>query len=291
MDSKVYKVNAFTHKGGGGNPAGLLILDRDLEDDEMLKIAKDVNFSETAFIRPLDKDNFKVRFFTPLCEVDLCGHATIGSFYVLSKLGFIKPKSSNIRTIYQETKAGRLMVQVYFENKEVTKVFMEQSQGKSLGLIEELGDLALAMGINKEDIGLDDKFISPEIITTGLADIILPLRSKKILDGLRIKREKLIELTKELNVGGVHAFYLEDGKDTAYTRNFAPLLGIDEEAATGTSNGALLHYLNKHSLLKSKSLLAYQGETMNRLSEIHCKIEEVNKKDIIKVGGYAKLFE
>lgn len=85
---------------------------------------------------------------------------------------------------------------------------------------------------------------------------------------------------------GLHVFYLPDfNSEVVYTRNFAPLVGINEEAATGTSNGALMYFLKKNGYIQGDEILAYQGESMNRLSEIYCNINDDN---CVYVGGRAK---
>ncbi|HZK33371.1 MAG TPA: PhzF family phenazine biosynthesis isomerase, partial [Tissierellaceae bacterium] len=83
MDIKVYEVNAFTDKLPGGNPAGVVLDSGKLSEEQMQNISREINLSETAFVERIKEDYFKVRFFTPVCEVELCGHATIATFYLL----------------------------------------------------------------------------------------------------------------------------------------------------------------------------------------------------------------
>lgn len=287
MQINIFQVDAFTDKSFKGNPAGVVPDARNLKDDQMQNIAKEMNLSETAFVIPISDELFQVRFFTPLCEVDLCGHATVATFFLLAKKGYINSIRSGMKTVYQNTKAGKLAVNLKYVNGLVDKVFMEQTIPKDLGHVSDMDKLVQALGINKDDIGIAGEFVDPEIISTGLADIILPLNKKETLDNLEIDMEKLSKLSEENKVVGLHAFYLpEKNSDVVYTRNFAPLLGINEEAATGTSNGALMHFLNKNGFTEKKEILSYQGESMNRISEIYCSIDD-NKR--VYVGGKAKI--
>ncbi|CCQ96943.1 Phenazine biosynthesis protein PhzF family [[Clostridium] ultunense Esp] len=290
MELKIFQVDAFTSKPFGGNPAGVVLDAKGLSEKEMQNIAKEMNLSETAFIIPLDETKFRVRFFTPISEVDLCGHATIGSFYTLAYKNFLPPMYEGIRKVYQETKAGRLGVEIYYNEGKVTKVMMEQSKPKDLGIIEDLDLLLDCFNIKKKDIGIGEKFVDPKIISTGLPDIQLPLKNKKILDNLIVDFEKLTHLSTKINVIGVHAFYLPD-KDSniVYTRNFAPLVGIREEAATGTANGGLAYFLKKEGHINNKEIVAFQGESLKRPSQIHCTIEKDNEIYNIKVGGEARI--
>ncbi|WP_313756672.1 PhzF family phenazine biosynthesis protein [Tissierella sp.] len=290
MEINIYQVDAFSDKTFGGNPAGVVLDAEYLTEDTMQNIAKEMNLSETAFVTIKDDNLFTVRFFTPACEVDLCGHATIATFYTLAKLGYIKPIYNGIKTVYQNTKIGKLSVDIIFRDGEVDKVFMEQATPKEIKSITDMSSLTKSMRINIEDIGVLDNIIYPEIISTGLPDVILPINKKEVLDKLDIDMKELENVSQQLDITGVHAFYLPkiDSK-FVYTRNFAPLVGIDEEAATGTSNGALIYFLKKNNLIKDNRIISYQGESMNRPSTIHCQIEEDMERSIIKVGGNAKI--
>lgn len=287
MGINIFQVDAFSDKAFGGNPAGLVPDASSLTDEQMQQIANEMNLSETAFVIPLSEDLYKVRFFTPLCEVDLCGHATIGTFFTLAKKGYIKGLNNETKIVFQETKAGKLAVEIIFKDGDIDKVFMEQALPQDLGAVEDLDKLLKAMDLNIEDIGIEDNTVYPRMISTGLPDIILPIKTKEKLDNLNIDMKLLSQVSEELKVTGVHVFYLPKlNSDIVYTRNFAPLVGIDEESATGTANGGLIYYLDKNKFIKDKSILAYQGESMNRRSQIYCRIDELGK---IKVGGKAKI--
>jgi len=156
--------------------------------------------------------------------------------------------------------------------------------------IKDINPLLECFNIEEKHIGIGDEFISPKIISTGLPDIILPLKEKSTLDNLNINLEKLSILSKKLDVIGVHAFYLpEKDSNKVYTRNFAPLVGINEEAATGTSNGSLIYFLEKEGYIINGEIISLQGESLNRPSNIYCKIEKLKDDYIVKVGGQAKI--
>ena len=287
MEINIFQVDAFTDKAFGGNPAGVVPNSRNLTEEQMQKIASEMNISETAFVTPLYDDVFEVRFFTPICEVDLCGHATIAAFFTMAEKGYIKEIRNGTKRIYQQTKAGKLAVELIYVNGKIDRVFMEQALPKKLGKILNIDELLKAMGIGIEDIGILDKTVYPEIISTGLADIILPIKKKETLDNLKVNMEVLSKISKDNNAIGVHAFYLpEIDSEIVYTRNFAPLVGIHEESATGTANGSLIYYLNENRLIKNRNILSYQGESINRPSKIYCIIDDEGR---VKVGGKAKV--
>lgn len=287
LQINIFQVDAFTDKSFKGNPAGVVPDSRLLTDEQMQKVAKEMNLSETAFVIPINDELYEVRFFTPISEVDLCGHATIATFYLLAKKGYIKSIQNGMKTVYQNTKAGRLAVYLNYVNGKIDKVYMEQVTPNNLGKLADIDKLIKVLGIEKGDIGIGGEIVDPEIISTGLPDIILPINKKEVLDNLKIDMDLLTKLSQDNDVVGLHVFYLpEKESEVVYTRNFAPLLGINEESATGTSNGALIYFLKKNGFIKNSEILAYQGESMDRLSEIYCNIDDNSR---VYVGGRAKI--
>ena len=293
MEKNIYQVDAFTDKRFGGNPAGVMPDARGLTEQQMIKIAREMNLSETAFVIPLNSEeaDYEVRFFTPESEVDLCGHATIGTFYGLAAKGYIEGKNS-IVSIKQRTKAGILPVEIYFSNDKVDQVMMTQANPEYSFQIEDLGELAEIFGINVADIGIENHMVYPQGVSTGLLDIMMPVKNLNVLKKLKPHREKLIEFSNRLGVVGVHAFTLEteEKESSLACRNFAPAVGIDEEAATGTSNGALGAFLIEHNIIEFRDGITFiceQGYYMDRPSKVVVKLEG-NKNDFtVKVGGKA----
>lgn len=291
----VYIVSAFTHNDMGGNKAGVVIDCEDLSSNDMASIAKDVNLSETAFITKskCNDYDYEVRFFTPSTEVDLCGHATIATFYTLAKLGFIKPNTNAVK-LKQKTLAGILDIEVYFDEDKVSYVLMTQTNPKFYSYIDDEKELCDILGISKEDAGIEGYQLKPMIISTGLKDIMFPVKSLDALKRITPDFQALKEYTDKLNLVGLHAFSLEteNPESSVATRNFGPSVGIDEESATGTSNGALCSYIMKHNILDFTDTLTIsceQGYYMDNPSEIICKGESVDNDYIIKVGGVGSI--
>ncbi len=275
---KVWIINSFVYEGKGGNPAGVVLdLEQKLSESEMQAIAKKVNLSETAFIsKGTEGADFNLRFFTPTDEVPLCGHATIASFWHLSKLGVLKSD-----TCIQNTKAGLLSIHISRDASDEITVTMAQTSP----VIVKQGltfDASFKASFPNAAI---DSMLTIDVWSTGLEDILLPIESRVALNQLTCVSENLTELSKELQVVGVHAFSYEDGQ--VYARNFAPLYGIDEESATGTSNGALtayLHHYLHHDKLKL-ALTVLQGEAMGETSAIYTSSEKGLAGLSIHVGG------
>ncbi len=92
MPLSLHTIDAFTDKPFAGNPAGVCVLEHALPDELMQQIAAEMNFSETAFLVP-EKDGYRLRWFTPTTEVNLCGHATLASAHLLFQLGRLPPNA------------------------------------------------------------------------------------------------------------------------------------------------------------------------------------------------------
>lgn len=277
MEIEVYTLNVFAETANGGNPAGV-VLDADfLSSDEMQKIAKKVGFSETAFVQNSNDADYKVIFFTPDGEVDLCGHATVAVFYLLADKGIIQSGEYT-----QETKAGILKV----ECRDDGVIYMNQCNPKFYEILDKK-EIADTLNIDPDDI-MDDLPI--QIVSTGLKDILIPIKSLKALCDIKPDFDKISHVSKKYDVIGYHLFTLETKYgSTAHCRNFAPLYDIPEEAATGTSNGALSCYLYKYgSVLEKniKNLVFEQGYSMKKPSNILTDLIIYNREIVeVKVGG------
>ena len=324
---KLYIADAFTNEVFGGNPAGVVILDRgaDFPEPERMRLtAAELRYSETAFIRQVDETTFNIRYFTPADEVELCGHATIASFHCLREAGLVKP-GTIVKNI---TLAGDLNIAVGEDS-----ILMDMAVPEYIGDIKEtdaMKELYQIMGLDYEAnipelerqclaAGGDGSGLKPEMISTGLPDIMMPVADRSQLAAIKPDFAALTELSRRYNVVGVHAFTLdggqfrpvaESGKSvsgssdsnpeiTAFCRNFAPLYDIDEEAATGTSNGALTYYLLRNGVVvpvhscdmttgtcSSKAdCLFIQGQAMGRPSKIRAHVDGA----LIQVGGSAAI--
>ena len=274
---RVYIADAFADSPFGGNPAGVAYLDKEQsfpEEAFMKRLAAELKHSETAFILPLSKNHFHIRYFTPTDEVDLCGHATIASFCVLKSL-----QLTDGTPCTAVTKAGEL--DITFEGD---TVLMSMAPAKN---IRDFSDKEAAEFYEAFGLTANDCFIGmpPKAVSTGLPDIMLSVKDKTVLSQLKPDFKKIAALSKHYDVVGFHVFTPSDSSGvTAYCRNFAPLYGIDEEAATGTSNGALTHYLNSHGRILPKAINTFvQGETMGRPSVIQSCL----KDNRIYIGGTA----
>lgn len=273
-------VNSFTKNGEGGNAAGVVLNADGLTDEQKLTIAQEVGFSETAFVSNDSEVDFNLSFFTTTDEVDFCGHATVAAFSTMFQKGMLAAG-----TYIQRTKAGVLEVAI----EPTGEVIMEQQLPQTFGCFSSQ-DVASLLGIKQAAITSTELPI--EIISTGLPDVIIPVASG-YLDTIIPDDERIAAFSKEHQVVGFHVFELcELGNGvTASCRNFAPLYGISEECATGTSNGALACYLATHTN-RENNYVFEQGRAMKRASLITASVQIKDEKIIdVRVGGFAKAFD
>ena len=282
---EVYVVDAFTDKAFYGNPAGVVILgnEHSISKETMQLIAKELRFSETAFVKRKSEEDFLVLFFTPTSEIDLCGHATIATFTVLHEKGYV----SASKTYKMHSRAGILEIEVGD-----SYVMMEQAE-PSIGDSLEQNDIELiaqALGISVDDIGDNRYSLQPITVTTGLWDLIIPVKNKRILFSLSPDYDAISDFCKVNEIVSFHVFTLDEEKALANCRDFAPLYGIPEESATGTANGALAYYLLKNGVIEPEKMYEIlQGESMGRTSNIFVKVHLKDGVYKSYVGGNAKV--
>ncbi|MCD4713879.1 MAG: PhzF family phenazine biosynthesis protein [Clostridiales bacterium] len=275
-----YIINSFVHEEKGGNPAGVVILgEHDMTEATMKTIASHLGLSETAFIMPCDdKPDYQIRFFTPTEEVPLCGHATLASAYMLYRLGVIKKNE-----ILQRTAAGDLEIKLIVDSGHVI-IMMRQAEPEKIKL-SNTDVLRIKKCFHSSDPEPFHESFPIEVWSTGLKDLMIGVKNRETLNTLALNFKEFSALSDELGVVGAHVFTVESGN--IFARNFAPLYGIDEEAATGTSNGALAAYLHHHlhSAESSFDATVLQGESMNATSSITVRSHIDSDHHEIWVGG------
>ena len=266
---KIYVASAFCKEKKGGNKAGVVLDDNVLSDDDKKNIAKQLGYAETAFISKSEKADYSIRYFTPAEEVPLCGHATIASFGVLNYLKMLDKEEYTI-----ETQSGVLDILV-----KKSEIMMEQNiptfyEEIPLEEIKECFDIDC---IN-EDIPI-------QIVSTGLRDILVPIKNLDLLEKLKPNFEIIKMISKKYNVVGTHLYTLDN--ERIVCRNFAPLYEVDEESATGTSNCALAGFLYKKLNIKKREYVIEQGYSLNLPSIIKVNIITDQNDNIVKiyVGG------
>ena len=278
---ELYVADAFTTVRFSGNQAGVALLRAGEFPAESLMraLAGELKHSETAFVKQTGPKAFHIRYFTPVEEVDLCGHATIAAFTVLRDTGAIAPGDYALHT-----RSGNLEIGVGAD-----AVWMDMAapqDGRSFSEVEQ-EELYAAYGLTLAD---RPEGLEPQAVSTGLMDILLPVKDLETLERAEQNEAQVTRLSEGYNVVGVHMFCPHTPDAAAHCRNFAPLYAIPEEAATGTSNGALTWYLYRRGLIQAGADNRFvQGEKMGKPSEILSRITEDGSGIKVRVGGRALL--
>ncbi|MBN2184504.1 MAG: PhzF family phenazine biosynthesis protein [Candidatus Krumholzibacteriota bacterium] len=304
---KIKQVDAFTSKPFCGNPAGVISDADELTSDDMLKIAGEMNLAETAFIMmPSSADAlFKIRYFTPSEEVDLSGHATIACCYAL-----IEDKKITLRngvtSVGFETNVGNITVDIYFSFGErpdgpgdyinidtingdgwLQKIMMRQR-------ISDFRTSTVPLDILTEILGLETGDIlgtglPVEIISTGLLQLMIPIKRKETIQELNPDLIKLGLMNKKYGIDTNHIFTVDtyNEESVTYSRHFAPALGMWEDPATGTAAAGLATYLIRHGIINSGSMIMEQGKEVESQARILVEMNSNDGNEAVQVGGLA----
>jgi PhzF family phenazine biosynthesis protein len=231
MGLSIYHVDAFTDKPFTGNPAAVCLLPGPRDASWMQNVAKEMNLSETAFLTE-EKEGFKLRWFTPAVEVDLCGHATLASAHILWETG---------RLTLQEkarfhTRSGLLTAEVQKEEIELNfPAKREEPSPAPPGLLEALGVKARYVGKSLFDFLVEVE--SEEIVRTARPDFSL-LKSVPV---------RGVIITSHAQTAGFDFI----------SRFFAPQVGVNEDPVTGSAHCTLGPFWSNK--LGKKEFLAYQA--------------------------------
>lgn len=290
MERRIWIYDSFTKEIFKGNPAGVMLDADGMTEEEMQSVAKELGYPETVFLSKGAEGRIKVRFFTPKEEVDLCGHATIAYGTALVESGMIKVNEGD-NQLDMETNLGVLPIIITVKDKKIENVMMYQGSPKiGRDFVLDKNELAECLNIASDSFSDGIEIVKAY---TGIWDLMIPLKKKETLNEITGDMEKIKKLSEKLGIISLHPFYMEKTSEGTrlYARNFAPIVDIDEEAATGTSNGALIYYLYTIKEVAAGELVTVtQGEKLGRKSEITGKIQIKDEKLDVLIGGTAVKF-
>ncbi len=278
-----YIVDVFAEGEFTGNQLAVLRHSEKLAEAQMLKIAKEMNFSETAFI-PTDEvrnEGYDVRIFTPKHELPFAGHPTLGSAYLIQR----EIVRSLIQTVVLNLKIGQIPVTFTYSDGRPDVLWMKQLE-PSFGKTFKPREIARVLTIDEGEI--DDNFIIQEV-STGLPHIIVPLRTLESVKKSKIAKETYFEFVKDKWAKGILIFCPEtyNPVNQLNVRVFADYHGVPEDPATGSGNGCLAGYLLKHRYFGENrvDVRVEQGYEMGRPSLLFLRADETRGELEVSVGG------
>jgi PhzF family phenazine biosynthesis protein len=253
MDIPLYQVDAFTPRVFAGNPAAVCPLERWLDDSALQAIALENNLSETAFFVPDEQGGYHLRWFTPAVEVDLCGHATLASAYVL--MNYLDPSRTEVCF---RSRSGELRV------TREGDLYALDFPSRPPSRVEPPQELIEALGVEPESVWMARDYMAV------------------FRDEQRV-RAMAPDMTKLAAMDVFAVIVTARGSDVDFvSRFFAPGRGVPEDPVTGSAHCTLIPYWS--GVLGKKSMIARQMSA--RGGELFCE----DRGDRVKIAGAAALF-
>ncbi|MEG4986700.1 PhzF family phenazine biosynthesis protein [Microcoleus sp. BR0-C5] len=255
----------------------------ELSDAQMLQIAREINYSETTFIRSPDPRDggYDVRIFTPKKELPFAGHPTLGTAFVLQQ-EIIREK---VDRVILNLAVGQIPVTFNYHNEAADILWMRQNP-PSFGQVLSAERLANVLNLEPDEI--DSRFLIQEV-STGVPFIIVPLKTLASLKKAQVNLDKYFELVDTMEAKEILIFCPETYSDLndLSVRVFAHSLGIPEDPATGSANGCLAGYLVEHDYYGSAKIdvRVEQGYEIDRPSLLLLQAAKNEQEITVLVGG------
>ncbi|PKO13090.1 MAG: PhzF family phenazine biosynthesis protein [Chloroflexi bacterium HGW-Chloroflexi-10] len=279
------QVDAFTTRALGGNPCAVFFNTEDLDDTVMLAITREMNLSESAFVRPSQIADFGVRYFTPMGEIPLAGHPTIATVYALVFSGRLALQGESTR-IQLELKVGPIPVEITAKDGKVQHITMNQKKPQFQTVFDP-ADVLPVFGLTEEDIlpGFPIQTIS-----TGTPQLMICVKNLDALKKMNTNSQAYSALHSRSDWFSTHIFCLGGITPAGQTfaRHLSPPPDIFEDPFTGSATGGMAAYLWHYGLLKEPTFTAEQGHWMARPGQAAVEVVGLRENiETVRVGGPA----
>ncbi len=285
MDSLSYHlVDVFSLERLHGNALAVVPDAAGLDEPTMRAVARELNQSETTFLfagAPGSGADWQLRSFTAAgVEVFGAGHNALGAWWWLARAGRLP--LTGARATFHQLLGGRVLpVEVERRDGGELWVTMTQAPPELRESVEDGAALAQALGL--ESAALQTPLSPAQVVSTGAAHLMVPVRDREVLSRLQPQPRLLAELLRACGGQGLYAFTLEGG--AAYARFFNPTVGISEDPATGSAAGPLACFLRARGALPGDALTVHQGLELSRRSELRVRLEGA----VVRLAGTATL--
>jgi trans-2,3-dihydro-3-hydroxyanthranilate isomerase len=279
------QVDAFTDHPLGGNPCAVIFETDELDDATMLAIAREMNLSETAFVRRSNIADFGVRYFTPAEEIPLAGHPTIATVFALVDSGrrrLITPST----TISLELKDGPIRVEIHAEGDGPLRIVMVQRKPEFF-LLHDPNEVMPVFGLQPDDL-LPGAAI--QTVSTGTRQLMIPLRGLESLKRATLDIPAYTELRLKADFFSPHLFCLSGvtAVGSTFARHFGTPPDLLEDPFTGSATGGMAAYLWRYGMIESPRFIAEQGHWMGRPGQAEVEVVgPPHDMETVKVGGSA----
>jgi trans-2,3-dihydro-3-hydroxyanthranilate isomerase len=300
-DYRFIQVDVFTGRPFGGNPLAVFPEAEGLTQVEMQCLAREMNLSETTFVLPprTPGADFRVRIFTPVRELPFAGHPVVGTHWVLAYLGRVVLREP-VTQVRFELGVGVLPADLYVSLGRVERVVMTQDRPAFLAVLNNLADLNyLADGLGLPLPAITETGLPVQVVSTGVPQLMVPVRSLAEAQALDAGRLNIAALERACRAAGTECVLVftretECRASSVHVRVFAPLLGVPEDPATGSANGALGAYLVHHRAVPvaepTTFIVSEQGAEVGRPSTLYVEVD-LSGVDVtgVRVGGEVML--
>jgi len=284
------QVDVFTDRPFAGNPLCVVSDGTGLSTDQMQAIAREMNLSETTFVLPPTDPQaaYWMRIFTPAKEIPFAGHPSVGTAYVMASAGRF-PLRKPVTRIYQQVGIGTLPLDIEVADGRPGRVIMTQGKPHFGAVLRDWSPIAEALGVDASTLATSA--LPAQVVSTGLAHLMVPLPSLDTAGRLRPNFALLDSLLQTTGALGCFAFCLQaTAPDTlAHARMFAPGAGVPEDPATGSAAGPLGAYLAVHGVLPKTqtAFVLEQGVEMGRPSRLWVEVvrDATGMPTTLRVGG------
>lgn len=280
----VMQIDAFTTEPLKGNACAVVLDADELDEQTMLRIARELNQSETAFVRASTTANFDVSFFTPAEEIPLAGHPTIATAAALVELGRIRLTDGHAVTTFG-LRAGKIEVAIH-DHDNALLIVMSQKKPEFKRTYDP-AEVLKVFGLSEADLipGMPIQTVS-----TGTPQLMIPLRSLEALRKASLDIPAYQKLQGSADFFSPHLFCLEGitNKGRTFARHFGIPPDLPEDPFTGSASGGMAAYLWRYHLIEEPKFVAEQGHWMNRPGQ--AQVEVVGARDdirTVKIGGHA----
>jgi PhzF family phenazine biosynthesis protein len=264
-------VNVFAVGEGGGNPTPIVLDASGYDEAGMLALTRRYGLESTFVVPPTDPSaaDYRFRFFVPRQEMNMCGHATVGTLWLLRRVGRLRGVETRVET-------GSGTVRGFVREAGTAAEYVEITQ--PAGRVEAVTDRAARRAL-LEVLGLDESALAPRPIqnaVTSRMKSLVPLRSVELLDSLRPDFARMEEVCERLHSTGLYPYAAHSPSERIYdARQFPKASGFPEDVATGVAATALLFGLLACGEIPcdDRRLTVRQGRAMGRPSEIFVRFD------------------
>lgn len=285
---KFYQVDAFTDEIFGGNPTAVFLQAEQVTDGEMKKIAREMNLSESVFMLPSTKADFKLRFFTPPgAEIKFCGHATIGTLCTVACEGLFGVKAGAVRDLKVETNAGVLDMTVDMTDPK-NPAFSFAAPKIDMAIPKyPLSEVVAALGIPTTHVDMN----LPLMIERTNNYLFFAVPSLKHLGELNVNFQSATEYASRDGIVVFCAIAKEafNKNHQIHCRGYAPFVGVPEDPFTGSMMGGVCGYIVNNQLISQSAerIVVEQGHFIGRPGKVEMNIQ---RGDELKARMTARAF-